>query len=182
VALLLADVSPNLVNLDTAAGKLAHLLIHEPCATVADFDQQPTDCVAVRARHPFGAADRVALDQAIDDLGAAAEWHAIHAISPTTGTIVYSSDIRIKKNSLRCMSIVDTFLAAFWRLPMKTENILVRAQPDEKLAFQQAADLAGISLSAWIRERLRLAAIRELEGAGRAIPFVSQIPLRNVNG
>jgi hypothetical protein len=112
VALLLADVSPNLVNLDTAAGKLAHLLIHEPCAAVADFDQQPTDCVAVRARHPFGAADRVALDQAIDDLGAAAEWYAIHAISPTTGTIVYSSDIRIKK--FRC--VVGRLLIRFWQL------------------------------------------------------------------
>jgi hypothetical protein len=63
---------------------------------------------------------------------------------------------------------------------MKTENILVRAQPNEKLAFQQAADLAGISLSAWIRERLRLAAIRELEGAGWPIPFVAQIPLRRI--
>jgi hypothetical protein len=30
VALLLADVGPNLVNLDPAAWKLAHLLVH-PC-------------------------------------------------------------------------------------------------------------------------------------------------------
>ena len=38
-------------------------------------------------------------------------------------------------------------------------------------------DIAGISLSSWIRERLRLAAIRELEQAGRKVPFVPKIPL-----
>jgi hypothetical protein len=59
---------------------------------------------------------------------------------------------------------------------MKTDAILVRAQPKEKEAFKEAADLAGISLSAWVRERLRLAAIRELESAGRPIPFIR--PLR----
>jgi hypothetical protein len=61
---------------------------------------------------------------------------------------------------------------------MKTELLQLRVMPEEKDAFQQAADMAGISVSAWIRERLRLAAIRELEGAGRAVPFVPQIPLR----
>jgi hypothetical protein len=61
---------------------------------------------------------------------------------------------------------------------MKTELLQLRVMPEEKAAFQQAADMAGISVSAWIRERLRLAAIRELEGAGRAVPFVPQIPLR----
>lgn len=55
--------------------------------------------------------------------------------------------------------------------PMKSENILLRVQPDEKLSFQQAADLAGISLSAWMRERLRKIAASELEEAGEQIPF-----------
>jgi len=59
---------------------------------------------------------------------------------------------------------------------MKTGTFLVRAQPTEKLAFKEAADLAGISLSSWVRERLRLAAIRELENAGRPVPFIP--PLR----
>jgi len=61
---------------------------------------------------------------------------------------------------------------------MKTEGIEIRVNPNEKLAFKQAAELAGISLSSWIRERLRLMAIRELEGAGRSIPFVPRVPLR----
>ena len=66
---------------------------------------------------------------------------------------------------------------------MKTESIELRVQPDEKSAFKEAASLAGIPMSAWIRERLRLAAIRELESAGRSVPFVRRIPLRApVNG
>ena len=64
---------------------------------------------------------------------------------------------------------------------MRTELLQLRLQPEEKQAFQEAAALAGISLSAWVRERLRAAAIRELEGSGRPVPFVSSIPLRTVN-
>ena len=60
---------------------------------------------------------------------------------------------------------------------MKTDTFLVRAQPAEKLAFKEAAELAGISLSSWVRERLRLAAIRELENAGRSVPFIAPRPL-----
>ena len=37
--------------------------------------------------------------------------------------------------------------------------------------------MAGVSLSSWIRERLRLTAIREMEGAGRRVSFVLEIPL-----
>ena len=62
---------------------------------------------------------------------------------------------------------------------MKTDSIEIRVQADEKTAFKQAADLAGIPMSAWIRERLRLASIRELEGAGLSVPFVRPIPLRS---
>lgn len=54
----------------------------------------------------------------------------------------------------------------------KTGNLLIRLGVAEKEAFKQAADLAGIPLSAWIRERLRTAAIRDLEGAGLPVPFV----------
>ena len=43
----------------------------------------------------------------------------------------------------------------------------------EKQGFREAAELSGIGLSTWIRERLRMAAIRELESAGRRVPFVS---------
>jgi uncharacterized protein (DUF1778 family) len=54
----------------------------------------------------------------------------------------------------------------------KTEVIQLRLSREEKLAFQRAAELAGIALSAWVRERLRRAAIRELEDAGQDIPFL----------
>ena len=62
---------------------------------------------------------------------------------------------------------------------MKIESIEIRVQPDEKRAFRDAADIAGISLSSWVRERLRLAAIRELEGAGRMVPFIPPIAIRS---
>ena len=61
---------------------------------------------------------------------------------------------------------------------MKTQDVRLRVSPDEKRAFQDAASLAGIPLSAWIRERLRLAAIRELEGMGQQVPFIHRVPLR----
>jgi hypothetical protein len=48
----------------------------------------------------------------------------------------------------------------------------VRLEGAEKEAFRVAAELAGLDLSAWIRERLRWAATRELEAAMRPIPFL----------
>jgi hypothetical protein len=63
----------------------------------------------------------------------------------------------------------------------KSQLIQIRLDTEEKQAFQEAAHLAGIALSAWIRERLRLVAIRELEGAGYPIPFIQRIPLRIEN-
>jgi uncharacterized protein (DUF1778 family) len=57
---------------------------------------------------------------------------------------------------------------------MKTELMQLRLQPAEKEAFQKAADTAGIALSGWVRERLRRAAVRELEDAGKSIPFLRQ--------
>lgn len=60
---------------------------------------------------------------------------------------------------------------------MKTETLQIRLRPDEKAAFEAAAELAGIALSAWVRERLRIAAIRDLEGAGIKVPFVKKLPL-----
>jgi hypothetical protein len=63
----------------------------------------------------------------------------------------------------------------------KSKLIQIRLEPEEKQAFQEAANLAGIALSACIRERLRLVAIRELEGAGYSIPFIQRILLRIEN-
>lgn len=53
----------------------------------------------------------------------------------------------------------------------------IRLTDAEKRGFQDAADIAGIPLSSWVRERLRLAAIRDLESAGRQIPFIAPLPL-----
>ena len=63
----------------------------------------------------------------------------------------------------------------------KSEALLIRLTPQEKKGFQLSADIAGISLSSWIRERLRLAAIRELEQAHKKIPFIPEIPLGGKN-
>jgi hypothetical protein len=57
----------------------------------------------------------------------------------------------------------------------KDERLYIRMSEAEKQGFQAAADLSGIPLSAWVRERLRLAAIRDLESAGQRIPFVEPI-------
>ena len=59
----------------------------------------------------------------------------------------------------------------------KTETLQIRISEEEKQGFEIAAMLSGISLSSWVRERLRLNAIRELEGAGKKVPFVPDIPL-----
>jgi hypothetical protein len=58
---------------------------------------------------------------------------------------------------------------------MKTDWFKLRIAPAEKAAFQEAAEIAGISLSAWVRERLRRTCIRELEEAGRKIAFLQPI-------
>jgi uncharacterized protein (DUF1778 family) len=54
---------------------------------------------------------------------------------------------------------------------MKTDLLQLRLNPAEKEGFQKAADLAGVALSAWVRERLRGAARRELTEAGEQVPF-----------
>ena len=54
----------------------------------------------------------------------------------------------------------------------KGEFLAFRFKTSEKAAFLEAAEIAGISLSGWIRERLRKAAIKELADVGRRIPFL----------
>lgn len=54
----------------------------------------------------------------------------------------------------------------------KSETVQIRLTNSEKRGFVMAAELAGLPISAWVRERLRLAAIRELEAAGQKVPFV----------
>jgi hypothetical protein len=55
---------------------------------------------------------------------------------------------------------------------VKSESILLRLDRGEKRGFAHAARLAGIPLSAWIRERLRRVARNELEEANVTIPFL----------
>lgn len=54
----------------------------------------------------------------------------------------------------------------------KSETIRIRLDKDEKKAFQRATELSGLTLSTWIREKLRRAARIELEDAGEKIPFI----------
>jgi len=54
----------------------------------------------------------------------------------------------------------------------KVESIEVRLSPSEKEGFRQAAELAGVGLSTWMRERLRRTAIRELTEAGQQVAFL----------
>jgi hypothetical protein len=50
----------------------------------------------------------------------------------------------------------------------------VRVSAAERQAFQDAATIAGISVSAWARERLRRAAVRDLQEASRPVPFLER--------
>lgn len=61
--------------------------------------------------------------------------------------------------------------------PMKTTTLQIRLNPKEKQAFEMAADFSGIPLSAWVRERLRRAARRELQDANRQVPFLQDVNL-----
>jgi hypothetical protein len=54
----------------------------------------------------------------------------------------------------------------------KDMAILLRLGAQEKAAFKSAAELAGLDVSAWMRERLRSQARKELEGAGRNVAFL----------
>jgi len=64
----------------------------------------------------------------------------------------------------------------------KGQTLQIRLTDAEKQGFQEAAGLAGIPLSSWVRERLRLAAIRELESGGQKIPFVEPIHFGSADG
>jgi hypothetical protein len=59
----------------------------------------------------------------------------------------------------------------------KALTIQIRITEAEKRGFQASADVSGIPLSSWVRERLRQAAIRDLESTGQRAPFIDPIPL-----
>jgi hypothetical protein len=49
----------------------------------------------------------------------------------------------------------------------------IRLGQSEKQCFREAADIAGLPLSAWVRTRIRQVAARELQEAGRLIPLLN---------
>jgi hypothetical protein len=55
----------------------------------------------------------------------------------------------------------------------KSESLLLRLAPREKQGFSDAASLAGVPLSIWIRERLRKAAAKELKDADKDVAFLA---------
>ena len=57
---------------------------------------------------------------------------------------------------------------------MREEYLEVRLDSKEKQAFKDAADLAGVALSVWVRLRLREAAKQVLEELGREVPFLTK--------
>ncbi len=66
---------------------------------------------------------------------------------------------------------------------LKAECLDIRLLAVEKQAFRDAADLAGLDLSAWVRERLRMLARKELTAAGRPVAFLvksAKMPLDHV--
>lgn len=96
--------------------------------------------------------------------------------SPNVCPNLYPQTVYVSTNFLVLWVRSVYKLTEFWRQPMekplKSAWIKVRVEDVEKQAFEDVAGRAGLSLSAWMRERLRLAAIRELEEAGRPIPFL----------
>jgi hypothetical protein len=56
----------------------------------------------------------------------------------------------------------------------KGQLLQIRLEQSEKDGFDEAATLAGLPLSAWVRERLRVIARKELEGFGRDVKFLKK--------
>jgi hypothetical protein len=58
---------------------------------------------------------------------------------------------------------------------VKSESVLLRLETREKEGFTAAANMAGVPLAVWIRERLRKVAVGELEAGGRQVPFLDAV-------
>ncbi|WP_254511456.1 type II toxin -antitoxin system TacA 1-like antitoxin [Anatilimnocola floriformis] len=55
---------------------------------------------------------------------------------------------------------------------VRSDRLELRLDPNEKAAFERAAELSGLTLSGWVRERLRRLAKEELETAGERAHFI----------
>lgn len=93
--------------------------------------------------------------------------------------IELSHNHTVMHNAPQSIGILDIVVLCALPFGMTKDKVLqIRLTEDEKSGFEAAAELAGIPLASWVRERLRLAAIRDLESAGLKIPFVKAIELR----
>jgi hypothetical protein len=57
----------------------------------------------------------------------------------------------------------------------RTKFVQLDLDEYEKQAFLMAAELAGVALGSWARERLRSAARRELIEFGQKVPFLPNL-------
>jgi hypothetical protein len=58
---------------------------------------------------------------------------------------------------------------------VKQEYMELRLDTAEKEAFIQAAQLAGMSLSGWVRDRLRKASKKELQDVDLPVAFLNRL-------
>ena len=58
---------------------------------------------------------------------------------------------------------------------VKQEYMELRLDSAEKEAFVRAAEVAGMSLSAWVRDRLRRASRKELEDMKLPVAFLERL-------
>jgi uncharacterized protein (DUF1778 family) len=58
---------------------------------------------------------------------------------------------------------------------VKEEYFEMRLDTAEKEAFRDAAKMAGMSLSGWVRDRLRRIARKELEEMNRPVAFMDRL-------
>jgi len=56
----------------------------------------------------------------------------------------------------------------------KVVPLNIRVAELEKATFARAAEIAGVPLSSWIRQRLRSAAMRELDNIGEPAAFLAE--------
>lgn len=57
----------------------------------------------------------------------------------------------------------------------KSEYMELRLDAAEKEAFVQAAQVAGMSLSGWVRDRLRRASRKELQDMDMPVAFLDRL-------
>ena len=72
------------------------------------------------------------------------------------------------------------YISLIYVFSMKREiPLLIRLTEDEKRDFDASAEISGITLSAWVRQQLRLAAIQELGRVGRKATFLKPVPMNS---